>query len=68
MNYKDESTLKQTHRFPEQVIDKERGVIFVEATFSKQTLIECAQYKEYTLRVEIPINVDADLYDKTSNS
>ncbi len=57
MSYKDESTLKQTHRFPEQEIDLESGEIFIEATFSKQNLIECAQFKEYTLRIEIPVRV-----------
>jgi hypothetical protein len=55
MSYKSESTIKQTHTFPEQKIGRGDGVFTVKAKFSQKDLIELAQFKEYELVIEIPI-------------
>jgi hypothetical protein len=55
MNYKSESTITQTHKFSEQEISKGKdGTFIVTAVFTKQNLIELAQYKEFKLILEIP--------------
>lgn len=54
MNYKHESKVTQTHRFSQQEVKTDGGTFIIRASFSRENLLEIAQFKEFELVLEIP--------------